>query len=235
MIIELSGAPGAGKSFVMRADVMPAHRDHKGALPVAMGPDFARDTRLWHEVVSVLPDRLASPVLWRLLERRRRRGLQTFRQRYESLFELVENHQSLRPRASKHRERRAVEHWHKACADFEIARDRSEIVFVADEGLIHRIVQLFTSAEEEVPEQLIEQYCALIPTPDRLYFVNTPVDVCIDRLKQRGLWTPWTDMDEVARFAVNAHRASEIAASAVAERGVEVIVVANAEPRTVER
>ena len=233
MIVEFAGAPGAGKSFILATDVLP-RLSAGGATPVVIGSGMTQDLRLFGRVTRHLPQRFGDPLRWRLLQRRRREHFDAFRSLHPRLVETVELFQTQRPEEAHVQKRDVVRHWQNTCADLSIARANPALDFVADEGLVHRVVQLFTSAVEDVPRDRIEDYCSLIPLPDELIFVDTPLGICMDRLRQRGLWSPWQSFDQLADFVANAHAATTIAVNRIADRGVDVSVVANTGPKSVD-
>lgn len=234
MMIELSGTPGAGKSHLCEHTLVPELNGSDDRPVVVIDAEVAEEPELWSRPMLALPDQLGRPVRWRLHQRRRRNLFERFRARHPELVELVESHQARRPDAAYVTERNVIDHWQKACADFELSQDRDDLTFVANEGLIHRVVQLFSSAVEPVPHDLVAEYCGLVPLPDRLHYVVAPPDVCVARLQRRGLWHPWTSVRELEIFVQNAAEASALAASVVKDRGLEVHTVENSKPQVVE-
>lgn len=62
-------------------------------------------------------------------------------------------------------------------------------VWLVDEGFAHRVVSLFTShLGREATEDSIAAYLAAAPAPDLVVHVTAPVEVCLDRLTERGVW-----------------------------------------------
>jgi thymidylate kinase len=58
-----------------------------------------------------------------------------------------------------------------------------------DEGLCNRVTSLFAAGfDTELDRAELDRYLDLIPVPDVLVVVTTPIDVCFDRLEKVG-WT----------------------------------------------
>ena len=60
-------------------------------------------------------------------------------------------------------------------------------IALIDEGLFHRAYSLFVTPEKHLDIKKILLYGRAVNLPDLLIYLKTPVPVCLDRIRRRGL------------------------------------------------
>ena len=232
-VIELVGAPGAGKSALLPAVIRACESAGLRAYTVvdAARPFTARTVagRLVHAVIPPGPRRSA---LWLLFRCFRLTSAVAFAAQHPRLARYVMGSARGRPTAAQARDRKVV-HWYVRLAGsyrFLLRQARPDETLVLDEGFAHRAVQLHTSSVEVPDAGRIASYASMIPRADLLVHVRAPVSVAEQRVLARGGWgrsrggTP----DQLSHFVANAHRATELIAEAAAASGWSVVTIDNA-------
>lgn len=188
-VIELVGIPGAGKSTVARE--LCRQLEAAGRTPLVLpeaGRQAARRSRLGRMLGASSP-RWGPRIAWKVFQfERLARGLGFLVARPVFGFRLVAG-QARRPPAAR-RGRRVLYWWVRTVgARSVLLRHRlPDEVVVFDEGLCHRVVQLFASADETPDPAGIARYARAIPFPDVLIHVVAPTELAFRRVHERGLW-----------------------------------------------
>ncbi len=222
MIVELFGAPGAGKTTLTPVVMEHLARSHprvekasRAGLTVLRPSHPADDLpgSLWRKTFRVVrwvwgwSMVLADPARIGLLRNQRRR-----------------------PAAAMVRRRKVIYWWVRTLGLRRIL-DRYPVEWVAvfDEGPVHRVVQLFCSPSETPSRSQVEKYLSMIPLPDMAVFVSTPPETCVERVRQRGVWDHFEQLTaaEVEAFVTNAHHGLTEVCRVLRELGVRVIEVDN--------
>jgi hypothetical protein len=85
---------------------------------------------------------------------------------------------------------------------YQLASERARHDWlVLDEGFCQRGVALFSSGFTAPDEPLLATYLSSIPQPDVVIAVDTPLEVCEDRLNQRGWSERVVDLPPAERLA----------------------------------
>lgn len=196
-LIELIGVPGSGKTTVCNLICEELERSNLVPLTLpASGREVAR--RSWPG--SLLPgspstwgDRLA----WKIFEIERLVRGAWFLLTRPGFAARLASSQWRRPKSARVRERRVMHWWIRTVGarSLLLAHRRDNEVIVLDEGMCHRVVQLFSSADEVADPEVVARYARGIPLPDVLVHVVAPVDVAYDRVVGRGIWERLADED----------------------------------------
>ena len=195
-LIELIGVPGSGKTTV--TDLLCRELETVNLVPLTV-PEAGRAMARRSWLGAFIPaeskpwgDRLA----WKLFEFERLvRGLGFLLVRPGFAVRLIA-FQLRRPRSARGG-RRVVHWWIRAAGarSLLLARCLGNEIVLLDEGLCHRVVQLFSSADEVPDQEVITRYVRDLPFPDVLIHVVAPVDVSYSRVMNRGVWERLEDED----------------------------------------
>ena len=232
VVVELAGAPGAGKTTLMPA-VIAACRD-QGFRPYtvtgAARPFAARTPG--GRIVARWPEPVRGRALWALFVCMRAIHLVGFALGHAHLSSHVVVTQLRRPPEAAARERRVVGWFARlgGAYAFLTARGGAADALVIDEGFLHRAVQLHASEAEEPNGADVDAFVSLIPRPDVLVYVCAAVDDCLRRVEARGPWRRFQDAERKAleRFVANAHATTHLAVGAARRNGWTVVDVRNA-------
>lgn len=230
LLVEMAGAPGSGKSTVRESlsRSLAARGVPSSTLEDAVRPAM-RARGLGRLLVRLLPEGVVlDAALWRLyLARRLGTGLALMASRPEMVRLLVSTQRN-RPPLARSRDRRVIFWLIRTMGAHHILRRRAVpgSVLLADEGLVHRTVQLFTSPVERADAERVGAYVASIEPPDLVVWVDTPPDVCARRAESRGARAHWTwSPAEIRAYIDNAHGAVALTCQELAGRGIRVLTV----------
>ena len=184
-IIELAGAPGAGKT-TMVPEVQEACRvaELTPYTTVEAARPFAARTLLGR-TVAILPKEARRAALWGVFRLHSAGHSVRFVLQRRSLVSLVFRSQPRRPAESDSRRRRVLYWWYRMAGahQFVQAHGKSGEALILDEGFVHRAVQIFASAVERPEAAAVAAYVDLVPPPDLLIHVAAPADVCRHRVR----------------------------------------------------
>ncbi len=231
MIVEMLGAPGAGKT-----SLLPAAREFfnrrglrawsvvEAARPAAAG------TRAGRLAARLLPEPLRGFALWQIFYACSRRCQRDFHRQYPRLVEGVLREQRRRPISGY--DRRHVLRWFLHLTGvYSFLRESMDPadVLIIDEGFVHRVVQLFASENEELQPRQVIDYLDAVPRPDLVIFVSAPAGSSRRRVFERGLWPRFQRKSQVEtqRFLERAQAAVEIAADHLTRAGWPLIRIDN--------
>lgn len=231
MVIELAGAPGAGKTTVLPLVVDAVRKRGLDVLdPQRAGRALAARTRPWEAFGRWVADRHRDRALWFIYVMYSTAfgvGLMLSR---PGLARLLAR-QSRRPPEAMVSERHVVRWFIRHAGTERMFRRFGKMgeVLIVDEGYVHRVVQLFTSAVEQADTNAVRGYLLEVPTPELLVFVDAPADIAFSRIQARGVWMRMSELDDedVATFVRNASEAVSHAAACVRNEGWRVVAVAN--------
>lgn len=230
MIIEFIGTPGSGKTSLLHAAADSLRETGMRPFTVIEASRvFATRTAVGKAVQVITPASIRQQMLWQVFHRLSSLKRVRFKQEHHQLFTLIARWQRERPEAAGAQQRR-VEYWLNQLAgyySFLSANIQAGEVLLFDEGFVHRVVQLFASPIETPDAAKVAAYAALIPQPDLVVYVNTPVEVCLKRIYERGVWQRMQDRspEELHHFIENANLAvTQMVAQLIAQnwRVIEV-------------
>lgn len=231
-VVELMGPPGAGKTTLVAAAVRGCADAGLRPYTVEQAARVFSARTLSGRVANVLPAGLRSRALWLVFVVHRGLEAVMVLVTHPRLAALVLRSQWGRPAASDAGRRRVLRWWSRTAGaiGFLTRLGRPGEALVVDEGLLHRVVQLFTSTVEAPDPATIASYVALLPPTDVVVAVGAPPDLCRSRVRDRGGWDRLAHRgtDEIDRFVANAHGAADMAVAEAEARGVRVIHVDNA-------
>lgn len=230
-VVELVGTPGAGKTTVAR-ELIAMLREagaEAGTIVDAARPHAAA-TIPGRLVNAVAPQRLRSPLQWQVFYGYGMLGAAGFWLADRALARHVVR--SERARALPSASKRHTLFWFFQLAGrrrFLTKRPRVGEVLVVDDGFLHRSVALHASPDETPDPAAVARYVDLIPRPDLVLAVRARPEVCVDRIRDRGLWRHRSGMtdDELARYVRHADDVVERAVAHAREKGWPIVDVDN--------
>jgi len=238
LVVELVGPPGGGKTTLL--PVVVAGLRGAGLAPMTV-TDAARPlaarTRLGRllgagTVGGASGDtRGARGIGWAVFRLQAElAGLQAAVTTWPLAWRVLRSQRG-RPAVADVRGRRVLRWWwrvHGAVALFR-RHGRPDEVLVLDEGYVHRVVQLFASGVESPSPDAVADYLEVVPAPDLVIAIRTPVEACVARIRHRGVWARLSGADEgeLERFVTSAHRATTLAVEAVRQRGLRLVEIDN--------
>lgn len=231
MIVEMLGSPGAGKTSLLPAvRGFFAGQGRRAYSVVEAARPIAARTRPGKFVTHWLPAGLHRPVLWQIFYAYARKYQRTFIRQYPELMESVLSFQNQRPIAEP--DRRHVLHWFihmTGVVAFMSEYLAPNEILILDEGFVHRVVQLFTSENEEPDRRRVADYLGLIPRPDLVVYISSPGDLSVQRVFNRGLWKRFQakSQAETLRFLANAQAVVQFTAATLSDIGWPLIEVLN--------
>lgn len=210
VIIEMLGAPGAGKTTMIGA-VEDGCRD-AGRTP------FTIERAARRFAARTLPGRLASRVVPDRFDRRAQWAVYRLVSGWHTVrFAVVHRRLALyllhsqrgRPAAADARGRRVVYWYLRMMGSYGFLRSNAapDEVIVIDEGFVHRAVQLHASAVESPTASQIAEYVAVLPRPDLVVHVCASSAACWRRVQARGAWARLSHRSpaDIERFVQHAH------------------------------
>jgi Ser/Thr protein kinase RdoA (MazF antagonist)/thymidylate kinase len=230
VLIELAGPPGAGKSTV--ALLVSAVVRERGGIPRMTG-DVARELAsrgLLGRTASVVPATLRRRVLWTLYLLETTIAGWWMVVRTPPLLALLIR-QRRRPDNAMVAARGVVRWFirHAGTERLFRRRGRPGEVLIADEGYVHRTVQLFASVDGRATRTELLGYLRTVPPADLTMLVEASPSTCVERILQRGLWDRFASrpISDLESFVSNAGATATDAVAVAAELGHRVVVVAN--------
>jgi thymidylate kinase len=191
LIVEFFGTPGAGKTTLLKAarTIFQENGFHAYSVVEAARP-FARRTLLGKAVHLLSPAPYRRQLLWQVFYYASLLDRLKFRNRHPQLIRYVSKSQKLRPVEAAIRERRVLYWFHHLMGYYEFITRHAQPgeILIWDDGFVHRAVHLHASTVETPDLAHIRTYLDLIPQPDIVIVPCTPLEVCEDRIVNRGIW-----------------------------------------------
>lgn len=232
LVIELAGTPGAGKT-TLAAEIVGqlAGTGIRAATIVGAARRQAARTSIGRAVAHLAPRRLRDPLLWLVFYACGAASAVGFAVGRPTLTVQILRHQLSRPitRSMK----RHTLFWFVQLAGryrFLTATMKDDEALVIDDGFLHRSVALNASFTERPDGALIEAYVDLLPPPDLVIRPVAPPDVCLRRIRDRGVWRHsrrLTDAD-LESYVANAERVIDVAVERAKANGWNVVEIDNA-------
>lgn len=232
-VIEFLGIPGSGKTTLWRracrhlADRHVVAYEPVEATRVAMG-------RGSHDLLTralALSVGRVSPKLWKKIYIRSSDRIPAVA---DAIAHHPEQFAAFVAAARSHNHDAGPEVVASAMLDLLVIRElvetrlRDDEWLLVDEGFCNRVVSLFAVGwERKADRPVLKAYVDAIPKPDLVVHVSTPIEVCAQRLDERG-WTRRVrhkPRAELMDFLANANECVDIAASMLARRGVRVVLI----------
>jgi thymidylate kinase len=228
MIIEFIGAPGAGKStLALAARQILCDLGLKAMLVPEASRCCLKRIPLGRMICFVIPpswqERVLRGVFRRLLVLHRLR----FAIKNRTLTWRVMG--VLARRKLPWRDKRSILRWFFRDASYsQFFQDRlgADEVLVLDEGLVHRVTSLYTSASEKPNPLEIANYTKLLPQSDLVIWVQTSPDICVARVSSRGINRRYLGKDLTA-FVANSAKTIEIALQGIKDMGWDTVEAKN--------
>lgn len=231
VVVELVGTPGAGKSTAAEELRVRCREAGVAACSIveAARPHAAR-TLVGRLVSAIAPERLRGPALWQVFNAAGIvSGARLALGRSPLIRDVVRAERARPiPAASK----RHTLFWFLQLAGrrrFLARRPEPGEVLVIDDGFLHRAVALHASVDETPDPEAIARYVASVPVPDLVVVVHAPSDVCVSRIRARGIWRHRRGMsdDDLVRYVDHAEAAVDAAVSQARRLGWRVVDVDN--------
>lgn len=232
MIIEFLGNTGSGKSTLIPVLLECLRADGRTAMSVTEAiHTYARKTWWGRVICCFVPQTWQGPVLWRVF------GfffskvhIVRFSIRYPGLVRFVIRSQLERSIPWKHRHL-ILSMFFRMLGQYAFltfwAYQRD--ILVIDEGFVHRAVHLFVSESERIEPARVIDYLELLPQSDVIVWVETPLDVCLERVYARGLQVRLRRLQscQVSQFMENAEQVIDVAARYLQSAGRQVVRITN--------
>ncbi len=231
MVIEFIGTPGAGKTTLL--PIVAEYLQERGIRArsvVEAARPYAQRTFLGRAVSRLVPQSLRRPLLWQVFYYLSALYRLRFFTKHPRLIRQVLSSQKRRPIPVD--ARRHVTYWFfhlVGCYEFLTAHACPDEALILDEGFVHRVVQMNASDVEEPDPAQIVAYVDLLPRPDLVIAVLSPLEVCEKRIYRRGIWKRFEHKSpaEVSRYLANSHRVVDLTVDYIRSKGWNVIEVDN--------
>jgi len=231
LVIELVGTPGSGKT-TLAAEIV-GHLDGAGVRAntvVGSARRSAARTPPGRAIARFAPPSLRDPLLWQLFYGCGVVNLGGFALERPTLSRRVLRHQLWRPipRSMK----RHTLFWFLQLAGrhrFLTASMRDGEALVIDDGFLHRSVALNASPSERPDDGSIEAYVDLVPRPDLVIRPVADRDVCLRRIRDRGVWSHSRHLTdtELENYVANAEHVIDVAVERAWANGWNVVEIDN--------
>lgn len=232
LIIELTGTPGAGKTILLPtvADFL-REQGWQAYTVVGAARRFTQRTLPGALISLIGPERLRQILLWQaFLALSTLHRFRFFAQRPALKPWLVQS-QMQRPPSADVQKRKVLPWFFRLVGEYDFlshhAYPAEALLF--DDGLVHRVVHLFASDVETPDEEAIAHYLDFIPPPDLLIVVNAPLQVCKERVYQRGVWdhSRHKSPAELEQYLLHAEQTIHIALKLLKAKGWSIIEIDN--------
>ena len=232
LVVEFFGTPGAGKTTLLKAARTNfQERGLQAYSVVEAARPFVQRTFLGHVVHRLSPAQYRKPLLWQVFYYTSLVYRLRFMRRQKQLVRYVSDSQKRRPVEAAIRERRVLFWFHHLMGYYEFltAHGRPGEVLIWDDGFVHRAVHLHASTVETPDMADIRTYVDLIPKPDLVIVPCTPLEVCEERIRQRGVWEHFQNKGqaELKRYLTSASQVVNGTVDYIKAKGWNVIEVDN--------
>ena len=232
LVVEFLGTPGAGKTTLLKAarTIFQESGFYPYSVVEAARP-FAQRTFLGRVVNRLSPAQYRKQLLWQVFYYTSLVYRLKFMRRHKQLTRYVSYSQKRRPADAAIRERRVLYWFHHLMGYYEflVAHAQPGEVLIWDDGFVHRAVHLHASTVETPDLADIRTYVDLIPQPDLVIVPCTPLEVCEDRIMQRGIWEHFRNKSqaELKQYLISSNQAVNGTVDYIKAKGWRVIEVDN--------
>ena len=242
--IEFSGIPGSGKSTIVPVVARYLKRNGRDVVDrnnlIHRSNYFPFNSRYFQFLMKVFPPKQRERCNWCLNN--------FFHVNYEYQLQFMADHLPLlqylvgfvnaRPIPEDHK-RMLVRWFVKMAGCYQMAREclGDDDVFLFDEGYVQKVVSLYISVEEETPAPAeIERYLDQIPGGLTLINVQADQEKCKRRILDRNLpkRLKGREQHEIETYLSRSRVAIDFAASYMARKGGQVVVIDNSKEPFVE-
>jgi thymidylate kinase len=232
LIVEFFGTPGAGKTTLLKAtQTIFQERGFRAYSVVEAARPFSQRTLLGQAVNRLSPAQYRKQLLWQVFYYTSLVYRLKFMREHMQLSKYVASSQKRRPAAAAIGERRVLYWFHHLMGYHEFLRAHAQPgeVLIWDDGFVHRAVHLHASTVETPDLADIRTYVDLIPQPDIVIVPCTPIEVCEERIMQRGIWKHFQNKNrvELKQYLASADRVVKGTLDYIKSRGWLVVEVDN--------
>ena len=191
MIVEFTGISGSGKSALARIGTRDLARSGHSTLTRAQAVERYMRGRngLW-DLSTVLPEAFRSRILlylFRLLHSGplERDFAESHPEPWAAFLGQLERIRRVHPADFAY-----GDEWTREVAAFYMALRRAvprDAMFLWEEGIAHRVVNLFATTSVGVETETLRGILALWPFPDAIVEVQADPELCLRRIKARGI------------------------------------------------
>lgn len=234
LVIELVGAPGAGKTTLATALVgLLREQGLEAASVIDAARGHAARTGIGRVIRRLAPRRLRRPLLWWLFYGLGLLHAVAFAREHRRLVRHVLSTQArrpLRPRLKAH-----ILFWFFQLGGrtrFLATTARPGEVLVLDDGFLHRAVHLNADPRTDPDPRSVHLYVDLLPRPDLVVAVVAPPSVCDRRVRDRGVWRHSRHLTsaELSRYLAGARQVTDLVLDRARGGGATVVEIRNDEP-----
>jgi thymidylate kinase len=196
LVVEFFGTPGAGKTTLLKAaQTIFQQRGLRTYSVVEAARPFAQRTVLGKAVHRLSPSQYRKQLLWQVFYYTSLIDRLKFVRKHRDLVRYVTHSQKRRPVEAAIRERRVLYWFNHLMGYYEFLTTHTQPgeVLIWDDGFVHRAVHLHASMVETPALADVRTYVDLIPQPDLVIVPCTPIEVCEERIMQRGIWKHFRD------------------------------------------
>lgn len=232
LTVEFLGTPGGGKTTLMKAarDII-QQRGFRAFSVVEAARPFAQRTLLGKLVNRLSPSRYRKQLLWQVFYYMSLAYRLKFLRTHNQLVRYVKSSQKRRPIEAAIRERRVL-YWFRHLMgyyEFLATYGQSGEALIFDDGFVHRVVHLHASIVETPDLASIHAYLDQIPQPDVVIVPHASLEVCEERILQRGIWKHFRNKsrEELQQYLVNSQRIVKATVDYLKVKGWRVVEVDN--------
>lgn len=232
LVVEFLGTPGAGKTTLLNtAHTVFQEEGFYAYSVVEAARPLAQRTSSGKVVSLISPASYRKQFLWQLFYYSSRVARLTFMRKHKQLVRYVTYSQKRRPVEAAIRERRVLYWFDHLMGYYEYltAHAQPDEVLIWDDGFVHRAVHLHASSVEIPNLTHVRTYLDLIPQPTMVIVPCTPVEVCEERILQRGIWEHFRDKSraELRQYLISADQVVNATVDYLKAKGWLVIEVDN--------
>lgn len=234
LIIEFLGTPGAGKTTLLPgiAEFL-REQGWQAYTVIGAARPFARRTLPGNLAALLWPERLQRLLLWQVFLALSALHQRNFFAHHPGLREWILHTQTQRPPSADVQKRGVLPWFFRLAGHYDFLQHHAypAEALLFDDGFVHRIIHLFVSDVETPDEATLAAYLDLIPPPDLLIVPRAPLEICKQRVYQRGVWAHSRHKTpaELEQYLLHATQAVDLALKVLKNKGWNVIEVENAE------
>ncbi|HAW51385.1 MAG TPA: hypothetical protein DCX54_03500 [Flavobacteriales bacterium] len=232
LIVEFLGTQGSGKTTLLPMVVAFFREKGMQANSVTEAARLYAQRTLLGKLISIIaPGFIRDKLLWQVYYQKSVVARLIFNLKNRSLVSYINKTQRARPAGAGVRERR-IRYWFSHLSGIytflKMHALKNEIL-VFDDGFVHRVVHLNASSIETPQRGNIVEYLSRIPLPILLIVPRVPLDECVNRVENRGIWKHFRDrtQDDLRQYLANSEYIVNIAVDELRAKGCLVIEVDN--------